>query len=253
MFKIIIYIFIILLFNNISHANNIKDFNHIKSHNVVYNLRVDKVLPSSKIHNAIGKMHLEVKEVCDGWVVNQNTTLDVTDKNGLQIRNEFRYSSWESYDFKSFRFISQIIVDEEEASYFEGEAFIDGQDSKVIFYNLNNRELIIPYDTIFPMQHYFNTYRGKDYFKSYNVFTGEDDDSLNHVTSFSNEVKIDGIIYKKVRSAIYKYNDISPEPIYEIELIIDKEGIVQKVIFDYLSYRIVGSISSIEFIDKKVC
>ena len=54
MIKTLIYIFIILLFNNILHANNIKDFIYIKSHNVIYNLRIDKVLPSSEIHNAIG-------------------------------------------------------------------------------------------------------------------------------------------------------------------------------------------------------
>ena len=253
MFKIIIYIFIILLFNNILHANNIKDFIYIKSHNVIYNLRIDKVLPSSEIHNAIGKMYLEVNEVCDGWVVNQNTSLDVTNKNGLQVRNEFRYSSWESFNFKSFRFISQIIINEEEASYFEGEAFIGEQDSKVLFYMPNKKELTIPHDTIFPMQHYLNTYRGKDHFKSYKVFTGEDDDSLNYVTSFSKKVFINDIFYKKVRTAVYKYNDKSLKPIYEIELIIDKEGVVNKVIFDYLNYRIVGDLLSIEFIDKKNC
>jgi len=253
LFKIIIYLFIILLFNNILHANNIKDFNYLKSHNVIYNLEIDRVLPSSEIHNAIGKMHLEVKEVCDGWVVNQNTTLDVTNKNGLQIRNDFRYSSWESFNFESFRFISQVIINEEEVSYFEGEAFTDVLDSKVLFYMPNKKELIIPYDTIFPMQHYLNTYREKDHFKSYTVFTGEDDDSLNYITSFSKKVLINDIFYKKVRSAIYKYNNKSSQPIYELELIIDKEGIVHKVIFDYLNYRIVGDLLSIEFIDKKEC
>ena len=38
-------------------------------------------------------MNLKVQEVCDGWILNQNTYLDITDKNGMQIRNEFRNSS----------------------------------------------------------------------------------------------------------------------------------------------------------------
>jgi len=251
--KTLIYIFIILLFNNILHANNIKDFYNITSHSVIYDLRIKKVLPSSKIHNAIGKMELEVSEVCDGWVINQNTTIDFTDKNGLQVRNEYRYSSWESFDYKLFRFISQVIIDEEESSYYEGEAFLNNSESKILLHKPNKKEIDIPHDTIFPMQHYIDTYRNKVNFKTYNVFTGEDDKALNYFSSFSTKVLIDDVLYKKVRSAIFKYTNITSEPIYEIELIINKQGIVKKVIFDYKNYSIVGIISSLEYKDIKSC
>ena len=66
-------------------------------------------------------MHLTVKEVCDGWVVNQNTTVDITDKNGSQIRNLYRYSSWESKENDLFRFLSKVIINDEEVITFEGK------------------------------------------------------------------------------------------------------------------------------------
>ena len=253
MYKLINYIFIILLLNNILYANDIKDFNFIKSHEVIYDLNIENITSNSKIHNAVGKMNLKVQEVCDGWVVNQNTFLDITDKNGLQVRNEFRNSSWESYDFKSFKFMSQTIVNGEEVSYYEGEADLDKNLNKVIFLKPYVKELTIPKDTIFPMQHYISTYRNKSNFQSFNVFFGEDDESINHVTSFTSSLTINEILYKKVRTAVFNYQDTSSKPIYEIELIIDNDGMVHQVVFDYLDYKIVGRILKSNIIKQKAC
>ena len=109
--KIIIFIFITIIFSftNLS-ANDQNNNISFRAHEAIYDLNIGKITNSSKIHNAIGQMHLTVKEVCDGWVVNQNTTVDITDKNGSQIRNLYRYSSWESKENDLFRFLSKANI-----------------------------------------------------------------------------------------------------------------------------------------------
>ena len=77
---------------------------------------------------------------------------------------------------------------------FEGEANLDKNSNKVIFLKPYVKELEIPKDTIFPMQHYISTYRNKSNFQSFNVFFGEDDESINHVTSFTSSLTINDIL-----------------------------------------------------------
>ena len=253
MYKLINYIYTILLLNNILYANDIKYLNFIESHEVIYELSIENISSKSRIHNAVGKMNLKVQEVCDGWILNQNTYLDITDKNGMQIRNEFRNSSWESLDFQKFKFLSQTIINGKEVSYFEGESNLEKSIPSITYFKPFFKEVTIPTDTIFPMQHYIKTYFSQNKFETYNVFFGEDEDSINNVSSFTSDIILNEVSYKKVRSAIFKYNDFSSKPIYEIELIIDKDGIVKKVVFDYLDYIIVGKILKVNKIKKKVC
>jgi len=84
--KITIFIFITIIFSFTSLSANDQNNNiSFRAHEAIYDLNIGKITNSSKIHNAVGQMHLTVKEVCDGWVVNQNTTVDITDKMALRL------------------------------------------------------------------------------------------------------------------------------------------------------------------------
>jgi len=252
--KLIIFICIILLYKENLYAKDIKNFNNFKSHEAVYNLRTNNVSSSSKVHSALGQMNLEVYESCEGWVINQNSLIDITDKHGTQYRNEFRYSIWESFNGNLFRFLSQVIINGEEIAYYEGQAYKSDKDAKIIYIRPRKKEVNIPIETLFPMKHFMATLKLKNKnFKSYTVFTGENEESLNHVNSFSKEVEIDGQLFKKIRTAVFELNSVSSEPVHEIELIIDNYGIARSVVFDYLDYKIIGNLKKYKFIAKKKC
>jgi len=103
------------------------------------------------------------------------------------------------------------------------------------------------------MQHFF-TILDKDLtdkFINSIVFTGEDDESLNNVTTFILD-RINN--YKVIRSANFPYNDILSKPKNEIEILVNSEnGIVHKVIFDYFEYEIIGTLKEYNFIEKPDC
>jgi len=244
---IFIFVFISgnLTANTINHPN-------LKAHEAIYNLKIGNVTNYSKIHNANGQMHLSINYVCDGWVINQNTTIDITDKNGSQSRNTFRYSTWESIDHTMFRFMSKVNINGEEVSAYEGESFITNDVAKIIYTYPYNKEIIIPIETLYPMKHFLISLDSKKLgiFSNYIVFSGEDDDSLNNVSTFT----INSGKFTKVRSANFSYNDALIKPENEIEILVSPDtGVVHKVIFDYFDYQIVGDLKDIKYYNEPNC
>ena len=111
----------------------------------------------------------------------------------------------------------------------------------------------IPKETLYPMQHFFkilnNDLSGK--FLNSIVFTGEDEDSLNNVTSFVLD-KINK--YKIIRSANFAYDNVISKPKNEIEILVNSmDGVVHKVVFDYFEYQIIGSLEEYNYLDKPNC
>jgi hypothetical protein len=111
----------------------------------------------------------------------------------------------------------------------------------------------IPVETLYPMQHFFkilsNDLSGK--FLNSLVFTGEDENSLNNVTSFVLD-KINK--YKIIRSANFAYEDDVSKPKNEIEILVKTtDGVVHKVVFDYFEYQIIGSLEEYNYLDKPNC
>jgi hypothetical protein len=252
--KTTIFIFFILYFININIYANEEHTNFtFIPHEAIYNLNIGKVTNSSKVHNAIGQMHLSVREVCNGWVVNQNTTIDITDKNGSQVRNIFRYSSWESKKHDTFRFTSKIVINDKELISYEGKSKKIGNNAEVVYLKPEKKVIEIPANTLYPIQHFFTILENNstDKFNNNIVFTGEDDESLNNVTTFVLD-RINN--YKILRSANFLYGDIVSKPKNEIEILVNlKNGIVHKVIFDYFDYQIIGSLKEQNFIEKPNC
>ena len=74
------------------------------------------------------------------------------------------------------------------------------------------------------------------------VFTGENEDSLNLVSTFTNYIQNNEKDNKfiKIRSAYFSLVDLYEEPETEIELIVYEDGLVKSVIFDFIDYEIKG-------------
>ena len=252
-----LFLLYILFFCGWLHAEEKKDnWNNFKSHEAIYNLKLGDITNSSKIHNASGQMHITIKAVCDGWIINQNTTLDITDKNGFQRRNVFRYSIWESNSHDMLRFMSKVIIDGEELASYEGESYIKNGVGKIIYTRPHNKVINIPLDTLYPMKHFFISLDKNKTGELFNyiVFTGEDDKALNNVSTFTMDNLYEGVSYKIIRSANYNYNNNLLKPENEIEILVNpKTGVVQKVLFDYFDYEIIGVLKYVIYYNKPEC
>ena len=253
MYKFFFVFFINIFFCLNLFANDNNYSLNFKSHEAIYNLNIGKVTNSSKIHNAVGQMHLSITEVCDGWVVNQNTTIDITDKNGSQVRNMLRYSSWESKKHGIFRFMSKVIINDEEYITYEGKSIKTNNTAEVIYVKPSNIVIQMPVDTLYPMEYFFKASDTNLSEKIINniVFTGENDQSINNVTTFifdsTNNFKI-------IRSANFDYNNNFSKPKNEIEILVNEDdGVVHKVTFDYFNYQIIGDLAEFDYFTKPSC
>jgi hypothetical protein len=86
------------------------------------------------------------------------------------------------------------------------------------------------------------------------VFTGENDKALNNVSTFTMDNLYEGVSYKIIRSANYNYNNNLLKPENEIEILVNpKTGVVQKVLFDYFDYEIIGVFKDVIYYNKPEC
>ena len=87
------------------------------------------------------------------------------------------------------------------------------------------------------------------------VFTGENEDSLNLVSTFTNYIQNHKKNNKfiKIRSAYFSLVDLYEEPETEIELIVYEDGLVKSVIFDYIDYEIKGVLLKHKYILDLKC
>ena len=253
MFKIIVIVVLVGFFPIQSKAEN-----SLISHEATYSLELNNVSKTSKIHSIDGKMLVDIREVCDGWLFHQHTTIDATDRMGNQKRSEFRYSTWESLDHKKFRFLSRSLFDGKESSFVEGHAYIGEEFGKVVFSVPKRHEIKISSKTMFPMNHFFLSLREqpkKNYLSNEVVFTGEKENSLNLVSTFANYIYSSDRKEKlvKIRSAYFSLVDLTEQPENEIELIVDSQGLVKSVIFDYIDYEIKGILIDYKYVSKTEC
>ena len=258
MFKIINYLLatIYILFS--TFFNHLKAESLFRSHEATYELKLNNVTRAGQIHSVGGKMHVDVRKICDGWIFNQYTTLDITDRLGNQNRSEFRYSTWESIDHKRFRFLSRSNLDGKEMSNVEGYAFIQEDFGKIIFNVPIKKELEISSKTIFPMNHFFLAMKERsknNFLYTEIVFTGENEDSLNLVSTFTNYIQNNEKDNKfiKIRSAYFSLVNLYEKPETEIELIVYEDGVVKSVIFDYIDYEIKGVLFKHKYILDLKC
>ena len=228
--------------------------NFIRSHEAVYSLELMYVSNKSQVHSLNGIMKISLKKVCDGWVFNQHTELDVKDRMGNQNKSEFRYSTWESSDYKKFRFLSISTLDGEETSHVEGYAFIEEDYGRIIFEYPEYSSLLISSETLFPMNHFFLTMK-KDYvnnpLSNELVFSGEDENSINLVSTFKKSFPNNNIIM--VRSAYFSLSDFSEKPDSEVELMMFQDGLVNSVIFNYINYKLKGNLLEYEYLIEPNC
>src|SRR3970282_646438 len=76
----------------------------LRPHRALYTLSLAAARGSSDISALDGRMALEWADACDGWTVNQKVLMNLANRNGPAMTNEFSFSSFESKSGDSLRF-----------------------------------------------------------------------------------------------------------------------------------------------------
>lgn len=94
----------------------------ILGHRAVYDLKLIKAKEGADITAVDGRMALELADACDGHTLHQRIVLRIYDTRGGVVTSDFRMTSWEAADGRSFRFNTREEVNGREIHAYDGIA-----------------------------------------------------------------------------------------------------------------------------------
>ncbi len=232
------------------------------AHKAIYDISLSSKKSSSNISNINGKMFYEWQPSCDAWVSTHrfNMIYEYYEMPAMRINSEF--STYESFDGKSFDFTVQrknnnVILEE-----VRGRAKSDN--NKIIYSLPDNLTFNLPKNTLFPTAHsiaVLNQIKNNQKIYHQTLFDGSDAEGPVDVNSFiigkatynpPEEYKkyIDKPLMNsqgwKVRLAFFNLNDSEIKSDYEMSAVFHENGVISSMNIDYDDFSITQKLLAIE-------
>lgn len=240
-------------------------------HKAVYDIEMVSRHSGSPVLNIKGQLLFETGTGCDAWTTNHNFKLyyEYADNAPLLITSDF--STYESFDGKSFHFSSRRERNGELYEELRGAAtHNDDGTGKAVYSMPADLSFDLGPAGLFPMAHtiaLLQHIKNKERFFSANVFDGSDDEGPVEINSFIGKA-IDmpaGIAKKgtdaallaspahKIRMAFFPLKDDKAESDYEMDLIFHENGVISDMLIDYKDFSITQKLVSLEALSPPDC
>ncbi len=240
-------------------------FNPITPHRAVYDMTLASAKNSSNINGVAGRMVFEWADGCDGWAVQQMLQLRFTYAEGDESDVNSTVVSWEAKDGSRYNFNVRRLLNGQENEVFRGRASI-GEEGGTSRYVLpkEKADITLRADTLFPSAHtklILEKAAQKENFFTHSVFDGSDDDGLALVSAFIGEgnakLKLDALnegvrsnplldsMAWPIRLAFFKPESETGESDYEMDLVLQANGIARSMLIDYGDFAVSGTLSTI--------
>jgi len=159
-----------------------------KPHRAIYNVRLIKTHSGSQVVNIGGQMMYEWQPVCEAWLSNHhfNIQYEYVDTAPMKIVSDF--STYETFDGKSFSFISQRRRDGELFEVLRGQGEMEpGKGGQALYTMPDPMKFKLSDRALFPMGHSLavleNMRKGKKFFNAV-TFDGSDQEGPVEVNTF---------------------------------------------------------------------
>ena len=239
----------------------------LASHRAVYDLTLNQLNEGGGVLDARGRIVLEIKKECDGFVTRQRMLVDIQRQGGGGVVSDFNFSSWESLEGDQLRFTSSDTINGRVAEMFDGFATANGSENKVAFNDEDKTEMKLPKDVMFPMTH---TYKVLDAAKaglpllSARIFDGSSMDGLqDSLTIISkkggkrSEVAkksgMDKMRYWPIQMSFFDLRDRKDEPDYSIHFQIYENGVGDQLKMNYRDFSLKGKLTELELFEEPDC
>lgn len=246
------------------YADEYKD---IVSHEAVYKLDLWENTASSAVESVNGKTFYSLSRGCDGWHSTEKYAITFLLSEGQTSEFVSIYEIWESHKGDSFSFnINEESSFDGKKSY-EGFANLFAGYGEAKFFGDANGTLELSSDTVFPLKHLVQLIQqakaGNRVYQSHLFIGGETDDAQYFTSTLIGNAKtiapmIDlGALSEEnlwpLRVAYFKPDASDAEPEYEIEFLIQTNGIIRSYIVDYGDFSMRAMMESFEPLEAKTC
>ncbi|MDH3336109.1 MAG: cell envelope integrity EipB family protein [Rhodospirillaceae bacterium] len=219
----------------------------IASHLAVYDVRMAKHQPDNALLAGVdGRFVLTLQKVCSGWIMQQESAMEMQTNEGNTIPDFMNFSAWEAIDGSSYRF--SVSRNNDAAMTILGDASISNGNSVARFQKPEEVEFKLPKGVLLPTAHtrelIARAERGESQYNAI-TFEGTEVGGAKLISTFISKLKAkngsadktemvdDDNLTKRpgwtVHIAYFDPETPSPEPLYEIESDVLDNGVATRI------------------------
>lgn len=240
-------------------------------HKALYDIDMIEVRSGGQILNISGKMFYEWKPTCEAWVTDHRFSLhyEYADSPGMQIVSDF--STFESFDGKTFDFTSRRKRDGQLYQELRGRGEVSKGGGEAVFSIPEDLVFDLKDGTYFPMGHTVELVKkareGKKFFSA-SVFDGSDEEGPVEINTFIGAKANPLTILKpsddmdmsllnteawNVRMAVFPQTNPEAAADYEMSMVFHDNGIISDMVIEYDDFSISQKLVALEKIDVLAC
>jgi len=228
--------------------------NWFTPHRGFYQMTLATAEPSSGIIGASGETYFEWVDKCDGWNVNQYTNLTFATSQDTSNQVDLTFSGWEAKDGTAMRFRSSQITNGGVTKHIVGEANIPGTGGagSVNYTKPGKFVVALPEGTLFPSEYsrrmmlrmhagdsdynaiMFDASSTEGFYEVFSIFSVPRMHSRPEASSNSTEKEK----VWPVRMAYFPLRGGEIEPEFEVDALINAQGVTQRYDIDYGNFAV---------------
>ncbi len=242
----------------------------IVPHRALYKMSLDSVRTGSSISHVEGTMVFDWADACDGWAIQQRMNLRFTHNEGKDADIDSTVVMWEAKDGARYNFNVRRLINGKEDESYKGRARL-GKDEGVIVYALPKErgESKIPLKTLFPSGHtkmIIKKAKAGEKFFTRRVFDGSDEEGSADVSAFIGAAIKENHLGKELRSnpllqvaawpvrlAFFLPDSQEGLPEYEMDLVLQENGIARSMVIDYGDFSVKGELVKLDGATSLLC
>lgn len=241
-------------------------------HKALYDIKMVSKSSGSQILNISGKMFYEWKPGCEAWTTDHRFSLfyEYADSPPIRITSDF--STYETYDGKSFDYTSRRKRNGELYQEIRGRAeFTPGGDGEALYSRPENLAYSLEKNTLFPMAHSLemlsHAIQGNNFYSA-TVFDGSDDEGPVEISAFisskteapasvtSNpdiDKKLVATPAWKVRMAFFPLATAKEGSEYEMDVVFHDNGVISDMLVEYDDFSVTQKLMALEQLKTAEC
>lgn len=239
-------------------------------HKALYDIKLSSKDSSSKIANISGRMFYEWQPSCDAWISTHRFDMvyEYVEMPVVRVKSDF--STYESFDGKSFNFTSQRKRDDIVFEEIRGNVASNGEEypNEAVYSIPEDLVYELPEGTLFPMAHTLDVLasvkKGQKFHKA-TIFDGSDGEGPVDITSFLGKpaIYVPPEEFKEhispdliggnawhMRLAFFPLNKAESTSDYEMSLILHDNGVISDMEIDYSEFSVTQKLIALEKLDS---
>ena len=231
----------------------------LAAHHAVYKLTLDTSREQGVLA-ATGTMTYDVLDTCGGWTTSQHLVIDLTNKDGQDVRMISDYATLESKDGTHLDFHTRELTGQSVTEQLDGSAVLDRSGGKghADFTSPQKSTVLLPLGTLLPMAHtaaIIDAAGAGRKFLSVPLFDGTGaggaEDTFVTIENWKPPAaqkwaNLSALAFGRVHIAFFDRTTASETPTYEIGMRYWANGVADGMVMDFGDFAMDGALDQFE-------